>query len=122
MTANPRPEHRWLYPCRVLRVVDADTVVVLLDRGWHDYAERTVRLVGVNAPELHAADPAPGQAARQWVQGWVGPLPQPEGSYGLLLESNKLEKYGRTLGTLWRGDGRCLNQDLLESGHAVVMK
>lgn len=116
------PDHRWLYPCRVLRVIDGDTVEVLLDRGFHDYAQRSVRLLGINCPELHAADPAPGQAAQLFTQTWVGAALQGRDAYPFLLESNKYEKYGRTLGTLWRADGACLNADLLTSGHAVVME
>ena len=123
MTFTPPPApHRWLYPCRVLRVIDGDTVEVLLDRGFHDYAQRSVRLLGVNCPEIHAPDPAPGEAARQFTDTWIATTGQPDGAYPFLLESNRYEKYGRTLGTLWRPDGACLNADLLTSGHAAVLK
>lgn len=116
MIFSEKPAHRWLYPCELVRIIDADTIVLMLDRGFHDYAERTVRLLGVNAPELRGVSAVAGRAARDFVVHWLSE------SGGLLLESNKYEKYGRTLGTLWRADGRCLNQDLLDAGHAVAME
>lgn len=122
MIFSERPAHRWLYPCRVLRVIDGDTVIVVLSEGFHNYAERRVRLAGLNCPELKAADPKPGETARQFTTDWVASVEQPEGAYQFLLESNVYDAYGRVLATLWRPDGRALNRDLIEAGCAVVVK
>jgi len=42
----------WFYRALVVRVVDGDTVIVVLDRGLQDFKVLKLRLAGVDAPEL----------------------------------------------------------------------
>ena len=89
----------------VKKVIDGDSVRVVLDRGWSDFSTKDIRIMGIDAPERFTEA---GKLVSQCVQGWVG-----DGD-GLWLVSSQLDKYGRVLGNLYRG---CLasEEDTLES-------
>ncbi len=79
-----------------------------------------VRLLGVNSPEKTGATKVAGLAARDYTQGWFERYDEP-GPWPFTLRSEKVEKYGRFLGTIWSADGdHCLNEMIVEAGHAVV--
>lgn len=99
------------YRATVLRVVDGDTLHVDIDLGVDTHVRQTIRLFGLNAPEMSTPE---GEAAKAYVEGWIatwGP------SLLLVTSKDKREKYGRYLGTVY-GGGHCLNEDLLGEGHA----
>ncbi len=52
------------YRARCLRVVDADTFLLAVDLGFHVHANQTIRLRGIDTPELNTDA---GKAARQYV-------------------------------------------------------
>ncbi len=114
-----RPEYRYAATC--LRVVDADTLFCRVDLGFRTYIETPVRLLGVNAPEKNTQA---GKAAIQWVKGWL----QEKGKSLVIVSAHPGDygdKYGRWLASIYAGEGDdqvCLNHDLLDAGHAVVMR
>ena len=86
------------YNCKILRVVDGDTVDVDIDLGfgiWH-HKER-IRIYGLDAPESRTRDKVEkvfGKYAKQCVKDWL-----PTGSVQkLVTEKDKSGKYGRVLG------------------------
>lgn len=58
----------WEYRARLVRVVDGDTIVALMDTGFGGRQEEHLRLEGVSAPEL--GQPG-GQEARQFAIEWA---------------------------------------------------
>lgn len=112
MTA-PRPQY--VYRAKVVRVIDGDSCVLTLDLGCHVTITRSVRLLGIDTPEVVGTTREAGIAAREYARTWVAD--------GRLVVETRLDandKYGRLLATIYRtGDGACLNQDLISSGHAV---
>ena len=40
----------WFYRARIKRVVDGDTVIAVVDRGFTDFSVKKFRLAGVDAP------------------------------------------------------------------------
>lgn len=104
----------WTVPATVTRIIDADTVVCQCDLGWRISLKTSVRLFGVNAPELSTAE---GQAALHFVQAILQPGDE------VTLISHKLlgntDKYGRVLASITLPDGRDLSTMLLQSDHAV---
>jgi micrococcal nuclease len=95
----------------VVRVLDGDTVVVNMDLGWHTWRhDEHVRLNGIDAPERK--DLARWTAAKTFVEGLLPPGTE------VLLVSEKLEKYGRTLGRLLLRDGRDVSHEVLKAGLA----
>ena len=79
----------------VVRVHDGDTLTLILDRGFYDYSERTVRLSGIDAPELRQPTLAQGRKVRDAVAAWV----RTHGELNLISFLVD-EKYGRVLGDL----------------------
>jgi endonuclease YncB( thermonuclease family) len=101
----------WLVHAVIVRVIDGDTVVAHLDLGWHTWRhDEHVRLSGIDAPEK--TDPVRWTEAKTFVERLL-----PIGTE-VLLVSEELEKYGRTLGRILLRDGRDVGQELLKSGLA----
>ncbi|NWB31714.1 thermonuclease family protein [Pseudomonas gingeri] len=94
----------------VQRVIDGDTV--RLKDG------RSVRLIGVNAPELgrkgRAAEPF-AEAARRRLQSLVM---ENDGQVGLVTGRERRDRYGRTLAHLYGREGVNLEARLLAEGLA----
>jgi micrococcal nuclease len=102
----------WLVHAVVVQVVDGDTVVLDLDLGWHTWRHHeSVRLAHIDAPER--ADRAQWAEAKVFVERLL-----PAGTEALLI-SEKLEKYGRTLGRIVIRDGRDVGAELLKAGLTV---
>ncbi len=92
----------------VQRVVDGDTV--RLKDG------RSVRMIGVNAPETAKrgrGDEPYAVAARQRLQALVAAS---EGRVGLVPGRERKDRYGRTLAHLYGADGENLEARLLAEG------
>jgi endonuclease YncB( thermonuclease family) len=110
-------------PGVVTRVIDGDTVVADLDLGWGVWMrDRHIRLAGINCPEMSTPE---GTSARIFTINWLNRL-MPVGDDGPLkapvtVVSHGIDKYGRVLGTVSHGAAD-LNDELLSSGNAVVMK
>lgn len=106
----------WTVPATVKRVVDGDTLELVLDLGWKITLTRSCRIAGVNAPELSTEE---GQAAKAWALGALPP--------GTLITfvSHSLDKYGRPLGsvTMTSPQGAVYDyaSELMAAGHAVPM-
>jgi endonuclease YncB( thermonuclease family) len=104
----------WTVPATVLRLVDADTPILLLDLGWYvSYGPARVRVAHINAPELPTPE---GIAARSFAAAML-----PVG-LKVTFASHSLDKYGRPLGAITLPDGQDFGQAMLDSGHAVPMK
>lgn len=103
----------WAVPATVVRVVDGDTIVVVADLGWRINFKTSVRLFGINAPELNTDE---GQAALHFVTALLQPGDE------VTLVSHKLlgqtEKYGRVLASITLPDGRDLSTLLLQGDYA----
>jgi micrococcal nuclease len=105
------------YKATVLRVVDGDTAWLRIDRGYREFFETSCRLYGINAPELSTG--APGAQSRDW-------LAQRITGKTLYVKSEKLDKYGRPLVTLFDPEPATddfklsINAEMLAKGLAVV--
>ena len=105
------------YKATVIRVVDGDTVWLRIDRGFREYFETSCRLYGINAPELSTG--APGQDAKGWLMERLA-------GKTLYIVSNKLDKYGRPLVTLYEPEvdtasfELSINQQMLDLNLAVA--
>jgi micrococcal nuclease len=112
----------WTVPATVLRVVDGDTLEVLLDLGWHITFKSKLRLAGVNAPEMKTSS---GAAARDFTVQRLLPVDPAADPRPITVVSHSLDKYGRILGSVhWTDDDGTLHDlstDLLAAGHAVRM-
>ena len=103
------------YPCSVRRVIDGDTIEVLVDHGFRISSVQSVRIFGINAPELSTAA---GQVSAQWARTWVG-TPFGDWPFTLVAQSES-DKYGRRLGDVVKPSGESYAASILAAGHAVV--
>ena len=105
--------HRGTPVCKVVRVIDGDTVVLLLDGK-----ETTVRLIGVDTPETvhpHKSVESYGKEASRFTENLLkGESVKLEYESGV----SKLDKYGRTLAYLYRvPDGLFVNLEIVRQGY-----
>lgn len=116
---TPMPPQLWVYRARMMRVVDGDTIDIELDAGFRSHRIERIRLLGVNAPEARGISRLDGEMATTYVRDWLISDGAPD-AWPLRIQTEKSDSFGRYLGRLWRiSDGRELNADLLDSGHAV---
>ena len=105
----------YTYNAHLVKVVDADTVDLLVDLGFNVKMEMRVRLMGIDAPERFTDE---GKEATRFVKAHLECYKDK-----LILETfkDKQGKYGRYLGVIYRGniDKISLNDELLEKGYAV---
>ena len=102
---------------KLVKVVDGDTVDVLLDLGFHTYVKKRVRLHGIDAWESTTRNKEVkklGLAAKARLKELCG-----DGE-GLVVECTGIGKYGRVIGILFNLDqGNVnLNKMLVLEGHA----
>ena len=87
------------YSCKIVRVVDGDTVDVDIDLGFGVWMHKQrIRMYGIDTPESRTRDLEEkkfGLVAKEIVKKWV-----PEGStQTLITRKDKSGKYGRILGS-----------------------
>jgi micrococcal nuclease len=112
------------YKCKILRVVDGDTVDVDIDLGFGVWMHKErVRMMGIDTPESRTRDKvekAFGLASKARLKELL-----PIGSIGVLKTEidrsgeDKKGKFGRILGDFIIEDKRATDI-LIEEGHAVA--
>ncbi len=104
------------YTAAVRRVVDGDTLVIVLEVAPGLRLEEKLRLRGIDCPEMGTTE---GRAAKRFVDGLIAT------TQDLTIVTSKVDKYDRYLADvhlrLRSGAAVFLNNTLLEQGHAVPM-
>jgi micrococcal nuclease len=88
----------YIYKAELIRVVDGDTVDLIIDLGFDTSRKERFRLYGIDAPEMNTAA---GKEAKAWLEDALMPL---EAIYiqTIQLETKaKRDKYGRFLAVLY---------------------
>jgi len=88
----------YIYKAELVRVVDGDTVDLIIDLGFDTSRKERFRLYGIDAPEMNTQA---GKEAKKWLEDALMPL---EAIYvqTLQLETKaKRDKYGRFLAVLY---------------------
>lgn len=114
---------RFWYGATVNKVIDGDTIELMVDLGFNIHTKIRVRLYGINTPESRTKDLAEkelGLRAKKFTEDWftnhkwvfVNTIP------------DKNDKYGRILARIFSSDKiddpttACLNIDMIQSGNA----
>ena len=100
----------YTYEATLTSIHDADTVTVTVDLGFDVTVKVTLRLLGLNAPELATPE---GKTARDALTALL-----PTGVRALRVVTVKREKYGRMLATIYIAD-QDVNAWLIAQGYAV---
>jgi micrococcal nuclease len=88
----------YIYKAELIRVVDGDTVELLIDQGFSNFTKQTMRLYGIDAPEMNTAE---GKEAKAWLIGILGPYGAIYVQTIQLATKAKRDKYGRFLAVLF---------------------
>lgn len=103
----------------VVKVVDGDTIDVIIDLGFDIMFASRVRLAGIDTPESRTKDKhekALGLESKKYLADRL------KDAKNIVIKTEKMdssEKYGRILGWLYvNGDGNSLNVEMIEKGYA----
>ena len=98
-------------PATFGRIIDGDTfeMQVHLPLGLHQ--DVTVRLSGIDTPEMRGIQKPLGQKAKIFVQGWAGTYPD------VIIFEEGTGKYGRLLARVKNAAGQSLTDELINAGH-----
>jgi micrococcal nuclease len=111
------------YRCKLVKVVDGDTVDIDIDLGFGVWLnDQRVRLYGIDTPESRTRDKDEkiyGLAAKDFVVDFLN-------DKDLILKTKVYDakgKFGRILGEIWRTTNyadKSVNDYLIEKYHAVA--
>ncbi len=105
------------YRAVIQSITDGDTFRVLIDGGFNVYTFQSIRLLGVNAPELFSGPPEErvrGAAAKAYLES-IAPL----GTKCLLRTDKDKTSFGRYIASALLADGTDLASEMVAAGHAT---
>lgn len=106
------------YKAIVTEVIDGDTVSMTVDVGFYMFTKIRVRLLHINAPEIHTKDleeKKRGLVSKTFLKSLL------EGK-DVIVKTQKTDNFGRWLGEVFLDDGEHsinVNQLLVDQGYAV---
>lgn len=93
------------YEIEVLRVLDGDTVDVMVDLGFHIWHTCRLRLYGIDAPETRTRDLTEKEAGFRAKDELIRILADAkENGNRIWINSHGLGKFGRVLATIYVDD------------------
>ena len=105
------------YKCKLVKVVDGDTVDVDIDLGFGVWLQKQrIRLYGIDTPESRTSDEVEklyGLAAKENMQKWLD-----GGNLKIKTHKDAKGKFGRILGELYTHNTN-INDKMIEQHHAV---
>jgi micrococcal nuclease len=103
----------------VTKVVDGDTIDVIIDLGFDIMFSSRVRLAGIDTPESRTTDKAEkalGLESKEYLKKYF------KDAKPVVIKTEKMnssEKYGRILGWLYvNGDTESVNDKMINDGYA----
>ena len=105
------------YKCKMVKVVDGDTIDVDIDLGFGVWMRnQRIRMHGIDTPESRTRDLEEkkyGLAAKDFLIKWTN-----AGGLTLKTHNDDRGKFGRILGEIWCFDTN-VNEKMIEEHHAV---
>ena len=105
------------YKCKLLRVIDGDTIDVDIDLGFGVWLQKQrIRLYGIDTPESRTSDDTEkvyGNAAKNFLIKWTE-----GGDLTIKTHKDAKGKFGRILGEIWTFDTN-INKKMIQEHHAV---
>ena len=105
------------YKCKLIKVIDGDTIDVDIDLGFGVWLQKQrIRLYGIDTPESRTSDDVEkvyGNAAKNFLIKWTE-----GGDLTIKTHKDAKGKFGRILGEIWTFDTN-INKKMIEEHHAV---
>jgi len=89
----------WFRRAKLVRIIDGDSLQVSLDCGFGISKTETVRMKGINAPEIHSKDAKEKEAGNKSMSRLFSLVKDKD--LVILTAKDKSEKYGRLLATVY---------------------
>jgi len=112
------------YKAKIARIVDGDTMDIIVDLGFKITTNQRIRLKGINTPETYnvkkdSEEYRKGMIAKEFVIQRIT-----TNNFEALIDTDKdTGKYGRYIAVVWLADSATsLNDELVEKGYAEVVK
>lgn len=113
----------YLYRAKNVRVIDGDTLEVLIDLGFHSFSQQRIRLAQINCPEVDSPE---GRAARNLLTEHLATAKT------IVLKTKKSDLHGRYIAHVFVSPRRLsidecfekglhLNDLLVREGHARIV-
>jgi endonuclease YncB( thermonuclease family) len=104
----------WEYRVELVRVIDGDTYRFDIDLGFHITIRETVRLLGIDCPEISTPE---GQEAKAYAEAWFAAVP-----LGIRIETHRnaageVLTFGRWVAKVYTATGDDLAKSLRAAGH-----
>lgn len=96
------PTERYVRKATVVRVIDGDTIVVNISLGFGIYRNnQSLRLIGIDCPEIKGATKKAGLAAKAATVKWL------DGVEKITIQTfvTDTDHFGRTLAVVWKPNG-----------------
>jgi micrococcal nuclease len=109
----------YIYKAELKRVIDGDTVDLVVDAGFYISVHQRFRLKGIDTPEIFGVrketeEYKKGIKAKEYVEKRFK-----ENNGECIIRSHRTGKYGRWIAEIWFLDSdKSLNQELLDEGLA----
>ena len=111
------------YKATLDRIIDGDTIDLIIDLGFKITTHQRIRLAEINTPETYnvkkdSEEYKKGMASKNYVEKRLA-----ENNNEVIIETDKLTgKYGRYIGTILLADSEVsLNKELVDEGLAVFV-
>lgn len=114
MTKEELESRLYFYKAKIARIVDADTMHVIVDVGFRSSTSVQLRLARIDAWEMTGAEKEKGAAARLRV----AQLAEKNG-FSIYVKTMSTDSFGRWLAEVYFPDGTNISDLLLEEGHAI---
>ena len=104
------------WPAVVRRIVDGDTIVLSIETGFRISTEQSIRLLGIEAPEVFSGPPEErekGRASRAYLESLA-----PPGTPCTLRTYKERKTFDRYLGSVLLPDGRDVASEMVSAGMA----
>jgi micrococcal nuclease len=101
------------HKAKVVKVVDGDTVDMLVDLGFNVKIQKRFRLFGINAPEMKNDKDNNGHKSKEFLTKLIQ-----DKEVVIKTEDEETDKYGRYIVTIYL-DGININKKIVENGEAV---
>lgn len=103
-----------VYELITYRVIDGDSIEVTLDLGFNTYKQSSLRVMGINTPEVRTSNELEKEVGKLVAQFVLNQLQDKD----LLCQYIKMDKYGGRFNGHLYIDGVSLSDILLDRGYA----
>ena len=83
----------YYYKCKLINVVDGDTINVMVDLGFKVFKQVTLRLARINTPELHTPE---GKKVKLHLIAFLS-----KDNTQITFSSVKVDRYGRSIAEVY---------------------